>query len=95
VPVIVLFPQRIDLVQSRDTASARYSPLISHFLAESYEFIDLIDALEDHDASNDFDALFEHGHYTPLGNRVVAEHILDRVENASSAISASTAAISE
>lgn len=95
VPIIVLFPQRVDLVQNRDAASSRYSPLVRHFASESYEFIDLIDALGNHDASNDFDALFEHGHYTPFGNQLVAEYILDNVETASSGFSPSVAAISE
>ena len=95
VPVIVVFPQRIDLVQNRDISSTRYSPLIEHFQSASYAFIDMADALAIHDASNDFDALFEHGHYTPIGNQIVAEHILERIEIISSSMPSSTAGGSE
>lgn len=72
VPVILIFPGKVDLQQE----SPRYAPLLEHFRANGYHYIDPRESLQN--STLDRESLFmERGHYSPLANQVVAEAILE------------------
>ena len=76
IPIIVLFPSRADL-----GGSARvYEPLMTRFDEQGYRYIDLASALESY-AGEDTSSLFVTGHYSALGNRIVAHRVSDYLSN--------------
>ncbi len=75
-PIILLFPNEGDVEDYRETQQKRYSPLLSYFDSANYEYIDLMDALKEADLKDLFI-----GHYSPLGNRLVAEHIFEHISS--------------
>lgn len=77
-PVILLFPNRMDLERYRRDATRTYDPLIDHFNARGYRYIDLIAAFERDGQPYPLDDLFGDYHYTPLGHSLVARHILKK-----------------
>ena len=77
IPVIIVFPSRVDF--RRDVL--RYEPLLDYFRSRDYAYIDMLDAFRRSHDGNDFASLFGRGHYSPLGNRIVAEMILDYLES--------------
>lgn len=70
IPIIIIFPRRSDVLRYHKHKTKRYAPLLSYFDAIGYRYIDVMDAFENSDAESLF-----HGHYTPTGNRLIAEHI--------------------
>ena len=62
-------------------AQRGYSPLLSHFQATAYDYIDVAEAFAGTDGSYQINELFiESGfHYLPVGNRWVADYILQRL----------------
>ncbi len=80
IPVVLLFPSRSDLMDHRQGRGVRYQPLVEYLAAQRMTVIDLREAFEADASSYDLDELFN-GHYSPLGNRVVADYLfqwLDR-----------------
>ena len=66
------------MVRYRGQKTKQYSPLLSYFDTTGYKYIDLMDALE----NADVEGLFA-GHYSPLANKLVAEYILNQLNNMS------------
>jgi hypothetical protein len=78
VPVILVFPDLNDQFRSRQGKVRRYTPLLNYFRSKRYQFIDAMDALKPYESSysvGDLSSL-KWGHYTPLGNRIMAEYLL-------------------
>jgi cobalamin biosynthesis Mg chelatase CobN len=75
-PVILLFPNRMDLERYRRDATRVYDPLIDYFTARGYRYVDLIAAFEREGQPYPIDDLFGDYHYTPLGHALVARYIL-------------------
>jgi hypothetical protein len=81
-PVILIFPDINDQWRSRDKKIRRYTPLINYFRSKGYRFIDTLDALEPYESSYTVDELVENwGHYSPLGNRIIAAYIYSHLKN--------------
>ncbi|MGR9073568.1 MAG: hypothetical protein ACU833_10940 [Gammaproteobacteria bacterium] len=76
VPIIVVFPSKQDVYRYRDEKAKRYAPLLKFLDAEGYRYIDLMDAFAEPIEKDEIKSLFK-GHYSPLGNRYVAKHILE------------------
>jgi hypothetical protein len=76
-PIIILFPNQQDQDTYRRKRTTRYRSLVEEFDRKAYLYIDLLKGFQNrtkvHDAE---EALFSKaGHYSPLGNAVVAETI--------------------
>lgn len=75
-PIVLLFPGRRDF----NRRSRRYGILLEHLARSNYRYIDLMDAFESYGWNGDFDPFFMRGHYSPLGNRIVAEWISEYLQ---------------
>lgn len=71
VPIILIFPNKVDIIQYLRQKEKRYSPLLSYFNTRGYKHIDLMDAFE----NTDIKASFVGYHYSPLANMLVAKHV--------------------
>ncbi len=81
VPIVLIFPDTGDQRKSRQGKARRYTPLLEDFDARGYRYIDLLGALEPYESQYTIDQLTRNwGHYSPLGNRIVAEYIHARLE---------------
>ena len=76
-PIIVLFPCQYDIHRYFNNKTKIYAPLINYFVSQHYRFIDLLDAFEKYAHSVPLKDLFMQDHYSPLGNSIVAQFILD------------------
>jgi hypothetical protein len=80
-PVIVVFPDLNDQRRSRAAKPRRYAPLLTYLEAQGYRFIDVMDALEREQARYSIDDLsVQWGHYSTLGNELVARHVLEQLK---------------
>jgi hypothetical protein len=77
-PVILLFPDRSDIERHRRDGTTQYRPLLEFLEAGGYRFVDAMDALKTRGAVHAVSELAP-SHYSPLGNRLVAEHLLERL----------------
>jgi hypothetical protein len=76
-PIIVVFPDLDDQHRSRDGKPRRYAALLKELKAKGYRYIDLMDALKPVEKRYKIrDLSVKWGHYSPLGNEIVARHIL-------------------
>ncbi|HLG96129.1 MAG TPA: hypothetical protein VKX49_07445 [Bryobacteraceae bacterium] len=81
-PVVVIFPDTVDQPRSRQHKPLRYTPLLNHFNSNGYRYIDVLNAIQPHESRyrmEDLSARF--GHYTPLGNQIVAEYMLEQLKH--------------
>ena len=78
VPIVLVFPNRDDLIRKRRNKYKIYSTLLAYFDSVGYRYIDLIEAF----GNVDVEDLFA-GHYTPLANELIARYILDHINNMS------------
>jgi len=74
VPVIVVFPDCADVVRHRRDGTRRYAPLLAHIRSRGYRYIDVLDEFGLSASAVPLDDLCPN-HYTPLGNRLVAQHV--------------------
>jgi hypothetical protein len=72
-PIVLILPDSGDVQRLRTSGVKRYDPLIAYFDAHGIEYTDLMPAFERHGLDR-ADALFR-GHYTALGNHVVARYL--------------------
>lgn len=80
-PIIVIFPDLRDQRRSRRGDERRYRPLLDRFDTKGYRVIDTLDAIEPHSDRYSIDELTRAwGHYSPIGNRLVAEYIVREIE---------------
>jgi hypothetical protein len=77
-PIIVIFPNKADIIRYQTQKTKRYSPLLSYFDSRGYRYIDLLGALGERDAKE-----LVVSHYTYAGNELVAEHIKTYLDNMS------------
>ena len=81
-PVILIYPDLNDQIRSRDKKERRYTPLLDYFRSKDYYYIDLLDALEHYESSFTIDDFVEDwGHFSPLGNMIIAEFIYKKLNN--------------
>lgn len=76
-PVVLIFPDLNDQWSSRKNRERRYLPLLNDMQINKYRVIDLLGALEPYESQYKVKDLTERsGHYSALGNRIVAQYIL-------------------
>lgn len=81
-PVIIVFPNINDQWWSRKKEKRRYTQLLDYFGSKGYRFIDTLGALEPYESRYTVDELVRNwGHYSPLGNKIIAEYIFVHLKN--------------
>ena len=81
-PIIVVFPDVYDQQRGRDGKPRRYAALLNDFERKGYRYIVAEDALEPVQQRYTIDDLsVKWGHYSILGNDIVAHHILKTLGN--------------
>lgn len=73
-PIVVIFPNEDDIMRCNEGQEKTYIALIDYLSFNNFDFIDLGDRLCDYKPSQIF-----FGHYNPLGNRIVAETLLQHI----------------
>lgn len=73
-PVILIYPDRKDMLRHDSGKPQSYKPLIDHLENSGYGWIDLRETLSGIAPDERF---LERGHYTPAGNNAVARAVLD------------------
>jgi hypothetical protein len=79
VPLIVIFPEYADVRRYRRNRTKIYQPLLEHFDARGYRYFDAMSAFGKR-GQRDED-LFAIPHYNELGNRLIAEHLLEFLQS--------------
>ena len=80
-PVIVVLPDLHDQRQSRDGRPRRYDPMLAYFRDRGYRYIDVIDAFKPVEKQYSLsDLTGEWGHFSQLGNDLVARHVLGKLK---------------
>jgi hypothetical protein len=84
IPVILIFPNRRDIVRYRAQKTKQYLPLMLYFNSKGYQCIDLMHVFmgtgKDYAIKNLFQAK---GHYSPFANYLVAMHLHEYLKNRS------------
>jgi hypothetical protein len=81
-PVILIFPDWFDQNRSRARKPRRYQALLDTLQSKGYRYIDVLDALTP--VEKDYsvkDLTVAWGHYSPLGSRIVAEYLSNRLKD--------------
>jgi len=76
VPIILVFPDRDDLLRQRAGKPKRYEALLNHFKERNYRFFDVMDAFDKNCPNCDLKILINN-HYSPLGNMIVAKGFVE------------------
>lgn len=76
-PVILIFPDFNDAVRFISNKPKKYQPLLDWLQAKKYPYIDLMDAITLFSETNKTADFFTktHGHYSPHGNKFVAQQL--------------------
>lgn len=74
-PVIVILPNEMDVRRQQRKGKKVYSSLLSYFESSGYEYVDLMETLEDTSEDD-----FVGHHYSPATNRRVARYLLDSLD---------------
>jgi len=78
-PVVVVFPSKRDLL-ARQVQESAHQSLVDWLTQSGVPTLDLTDSLLSESQEHGMEALFAEGsHYSPLGNRVVAEQLAEDV----------------
>ncbi len=81
-PVIIVFPDLGDQHDSRSGRPRRYAALLRYFESKGYRYVDALDALKPvEDRYSVADLSVKWGHYSQVGNSLVARHILQRLSD--------------
>ena len=79
-PVIIVFPDLGDQDRSRAGTPRRYAALLDYFQSKGYRYIDVLNALKPvEDRYSVADLSVKWGHYSKVGNDLVARYILQRM----------------
>jgi hypothetical protein len=73
--VILVFPDQFDVASQWKGRPPAYRSLLDHFEVRRYRFLDLQSAFAEEDEPDSLNQLFRKMHYSPLGNRLVAERV--------------------
>ncbi len=76
-PVILIFPDLGDFERQRSRRTRRYKLLLESFETKGFRYLDTLDAFVAHDPQLPLDRLTidRWGHYSRLGNQIVAKHL--------------------
>ncbi len=82
-PIIIVFPNKEDVLRYRRDKTRRYTPLLEYFNSKGYHYIDILDAFDMYSKDVKKNNLFTGGlHYSPLANKLVARYILHYLQEA-------------
>jgi hypothetical protein len=73
-PIIVVFPDRVDVARYRRDGKRKYDPLLGELEKRGYDYVDLTEAFDTRQEDTSVEDLVL-SHYTPRGNERVAEHL--------------------
>jgi len=78
-PVIVIYPDLFDLSRHRNHQPKKYEPLLAHLHMNGFRYLDVLDAFVAYDPNVPRDQLTvgQWGHYSRLGNKIVASYLQD------------------
>ena len=81
-PIILVFPDINDQARNRRGETRRYAAMLDYFRSRGYRYIDVQDALEPYYSRYSVGQLTtgRWGHYSPLGNKIVAEYMLGQLK---------------
>ena len=81
-PIIIIFPDINDQYRYRQDKTRRYEPLLEYFNVKKYNYIDILKAFENYEKDFGIKDLVvgRWGHYSPLGNKLIAEYIANYLE---------------
>ncbi|ETX08307.1 SGNH/GDSL hydrolase family protein [Candidatus Entotheonella palauensis] len=79
-PIIVIFPDKRDVVTYWHNRQKSYTSLFKHFNQKGYRYIDIMDAFELAAPAKRLKNLFKGGHYSPRGNQRVAQIMLEYLQ---------------
>jgi len=76
-PVIVIYPALPDLDRQRNHQRKQYEPMLEHFHTKGFRYVDLLDAFVAYDPTLPQNQINvgKWGHYSPLGNTIVATYL--------------------
>ena len=76
-PVIVIYPDLGDLSRHHNHQPKRYEPLLEHLRMNAFRYVDVLDAFAGYDSDVPKDELTvgRWGHYSRLGNKIVANSL--------------------
>ena len=82
IPVILIFPNKRDIVRYRTQKTKHYLPLMRYFNAKGYQYIDFMHVFigtgEDYATTNLFG---DKGHYSAFANYLIAMHLHEYLKN--------------
>lgn len=79
-PIILIFPSSDDIARGISGKAVCYAPLLDRFRSKGYRFIDMRIALQPYASPYRPGELFNKSlHYSPLGNRIVAQFLLEQI----------------
>jgi len=79
-PVVIIFPDQYDLVRYKKNKTKVYEPLLKLLHGKGITYIDMMDAFEKNkNLYTSEDELFIGDHYAPLGNKIIALHIMESI----------------
>ena len=82
-PIILLFPNQQDVIVAKKTGHNRYKAITSYFDSIGYNYINCLDVFTYSTNKIDTRLLFASdsgsAHYSPLANRMVAEHVFNYI----------------
>ncbi|WP_089718286.1 hypothetical protein [Candidatus Entotheonella palauensis] len=80
IPIIVVFPDKRDVVTYWHSQKKSYTSLFKHFDQKGYRYLDMMDAFEFAASEKRFKGLFKGGHYSPRSNQRVAQIMLNYLQ---------------
>ncbi len=79
IPIILVFPNTWDIIRYRANGTKAYTPLLTYFDMKNYQYIDLLNAFDIYGKEFEVKDLCA-GHYSVLGNEIVARYIGEYLE---------------
>lgn len=78
-PILLIYPHFSDVVDVKTQRAKKYQPLLTWLKTNGYLHLDIMDSIELFEASNPVNDFYTRtrGHYSPAGNRFVANQVLE------------------
>jgi hypothetical protein len=76
-PLIILFPRKVDVLQHQKDGIRVYQPLTNYFDEKAYRYVDLLEAFDEQKAVHKTQDLFQPDgmHYNEKGNEIIRNYI--------------------
>lgn len=82
IPIVVIFPDRDSILRDGRVQNKVFDPLVDYLKARSIDYIDLTSAFLDSDDHGEIkDWFMSGGHYSPKGNKIVAQRLGSEIQN--------------